>query len=876
MPKQLTSAEIRETFLNFFNSKEHRIVPSAPIVVKDDPTLMFTNSGMNQFKEFFLGNKTPENPRIADTQKCLRVSGKHNDLEEVGIDTYHHTMFEMLGNWSFGNYFKKEAIDWAWELLVDVYGIDTDRMYVTVFQGDTADNLPEDDEARQLWSKYMPADRILSCSKKDNFWEMGATGPCGPCTEIHVDMRTDEERAAVNGRDLVNNDHPQVIEIWNLVFIQFNRNADTSLTPLPAQHVDTGMGFERLCMVLQGKRSNYDTDVFAPLINKVEEISGITYTYADTKSDIAIRVIADHIRAVSFAIADGQLPSNGGSGYVIRRILRRAIRYGYSYLNLKEPFIHQLVAVLGGQLQRVFPELQQQVDFVSKVIKEEETAFLNTLGSGLRKFAQITEELKENTITGKEAFELYDTFGFPIDLTRLLASENGFNIDENGFEAELQQQKKRSRADATSEQGDWVILNEDADEEFVGYDYQEGEVQITRYRKVKAKDKEQYQLVLNYTPFYAESGGQIGDTGTLSVKGEYVHITDTKKENNLIVHYADKLPSDPKATFHAQVNREKRQLTELNHSATHLLHEALREVLGTHVQQKGSLVNQDYLRFDFSHFGKVTDEEMARVEQIVNERIRANYPLDERRGVPINEAKALGAMALFGEKYGDVVRVIKFGNSVELCGGTHVKSTGQIGLLKVTTETAVAAGIRRIEALTGPGALAYINDKLSQLEQIATLSRNNKDIVKGIQALAEENAALKKELDQATIAQASGLKDSLAKTIQNLNGVNFIAAEIGLNNADAIKGLAYNLKQEIPNLFLVLGSQGDGKAQITIMIAEELVQGKGWNAGNLVREWAKEIQGGGGGQPFYATAGGKNPAGLPAVLEKAKGFVTAG
>jgi alanyl-tRNA synthetase len=869
----MTSAEIRETFINFFNSKEHRIVPSAPIVVKDDPTLMFTNSGMNQFKEFFLGNKTPENPRIADTQKCLRVSGKHNDLEEVGIDTYHHTMFEMLGNWSFGNYFKNEAIDWAWELLVDVYGIDTDRMYVTVFQGDTADNLPEDDEARQLWSKYMPADRILSCSKKDNFWEMGATGPCGPCTEIHVDMRTDEERAAINGRDLVNNDHPQVIEIWNLVFIQFNRNADNSLTPLPAKHVDTGMGFERLCMVLQGKRSNYDTDVFSPMINAIEQLSGLQYTYTDTKSDIAIRVIADHIRAVSFAIADGQLPSNGGAGYVIRRILRRAIRYGYSYLNLKEPFINQLVPVLASQLQYVFPELQQQVDFVGKVIKEEEASFLNTLGSGLRKFAVITEDMKGNTIGGKEAFELLDTFGFPIDLTRLLASENGLLIDENGFEAELAKQKARSRQDANVQQGDWVVLQEDAESEFVGYDYQEGEVQITRYRTVKAKDKEQYQLVFNYTPFYAESGGQVGDTGTVTHKGEAIRIFDTKKENNLIVHWADKLPTNPSATFRASVDKQKRQYTELNHSATHLLQEALREVLGDHVQQKGSLVNQDVLRFDFSHFSKVTDEELAQVEQLVNERIRANFPLNERRTVPITEAKALGAMALFGEKYGDVVRVIQFGTSVELCGGTHVKATGEIGLLKITTETSVAAGIRRIEAVTGPGALAYINEKLGQLEQITAISRNNADVVKGIQALADENAALKKELEQATIAQANSLKDSLAKTVQHINGVNYIGATIDLTNADAVKGLAYNLKQEIPNLFLVLGTQVDGKAQLTIMIDDELVKTKGWKAGDLIRDWAKEIQGGGGGQPFYATAGGKNPAGLPKVLELAQAFL---
>ncbi len=871
----MTSAEIRETFINFFNSKEHRIVPSAPIVVKDDPTLMFTNAGMNQFKEFFLGNKTPENPRIADTQKCLRVSGKHNDLEEVGIDTYHHTMFEMLGNWSFGNYFKKEAIDWAWELLVDVYGLDTSRMYVTVFEGDKDDNLPEDSEARDLWSKYMPAERILNCSKKDNFWEMGATGPCGPCTEIHVDMRSDEERAKINGRDLVNNDHPQVIEIWNLVFIQFNRNADTSLTPLPAKHVDTGMGFERLCMVLQGKQSNYDTDVFTPLINVVEQISGETYKYSDTKADIAMRVIADHIRAVAFTIADGQLPSNTGAGYVIRRILRRAVRYGYSYLNLKEPFIHQLVPVLAGQMQRVFPELQQQLEFVSKVVKEEEASFLNTLGSGLRKFAQITEELKGDTLTGTVVFELYDTFGFPIDLTRLLASENGLQIDEKGFEAELQQQKARSRADATTEQGDWVVLRDDAVEEFIGYDQQEGDVVITRYRTVKAKDKEQYQLVFNYTPFYAESGGQVGDTGTLSADGEVVRIFDTKKENNLIVHWADKLPSNPKATFHALVNKQKRQYTELNHSATHLLQEALREVLGDHVQQKGSLVNQDVLRFDFSHFSKVSDEELAQVEQLVNERIRANFPLNERRTVPINEAKALGAMALFGEKYGDVVRVIQFGTSVELCGGTHVKATGEIGLLKITTETSVAAGIRRIEAVTGPGALAYVNEKLGQLEQIATLSRNTKDVVKGIQALADENTALKKELEEATLAQASNLKDSLAKTVELINGVNYIGAEIALNNADAIKGLAYQLKQEIPNLFLVLGAQSEGKASLTIMIDDELVKSKGWKAGDLIRDWAKEIQGGGGGQPFYATAGGKNPAGLPKVLEKARAFVGA-
>ncbi|MDX2002196.1 MAG: alanine--tRNA ligase [Chitinophagales bacterium] len=868
----MLSAQIRETFLNFFASKDHKIVPSAPIVVKDDPTLMFTNAGMNQFKDYFLGNRTAEYPRIADTQKCLRVSGKHNDLEEVGLDTYHHTMFEMLGNWSFGDYFKEEAISWAWELLTEVYKMDKSRLYVTYFEGDVAENLEADEETRQIWSRFVSADRILKGNKKDNFWEMGATGPCGPCTEIHVDIRDDAERALVDGKTLVNASHPHVIEIWNNVFIQFNRSANGSLSVLPAKHVDTGMGFERLCMVLQGKKSNYDTDVFTPLIATVEAISGIQYQYSDSKQDVAMRVIADHIRAVTFTIADGQLPSNTGAGYVIRRILRRAVRYGYSYLDLKEPFFHKLVVVVAKQFEHVFTNVLSQLDLVEKVIREEEATFLNTLGGGLKKFAAISN-ISGKEIGGREAFELYDTFGFPIDLTRLLAAEQGLTIDEAGFETELKKQKERSKKDAAVNQEDWVQLVEDEEEEFVGYDFTEANVHLVRYRKVVAKEKEQYQLVFNYTPFYAEGGGQVGDTGYLIADDEKVRITDTKKENNLIIHYSDELPKNLNGSFKAVVDNTKRIYTERNHTATHLLHEALRSVLGTHVQQKGSLVNEDYLRFDFSHFAKVSDEELVRIESIVNENILHNFPLDERRHVPMNEAKNMGAMALFGEKYGDVVRVIRFGNSVELCGGTHVKATGNIGLFKIVSESAVAAGIRRIEAVTGMGALSHINGKLEQLEKISVLSRNTRDIVKGIEALVTENNDLRKELERLQNQQAGQLKETLKGQVQSINGIHFLAVTVPLNAAEAIKNLAFNLRQEVENLFLVLGAEMDGKAHLTVMLDDQLVKDMGLNASNIVRELAREIEGGGGGQPFYATAGGKKPQGLAKAMAKAQEMV---
>lgn len=869
----MSSTRIRETFFNFFNSKDHKIVPSAPIVVKDDPTLMFTNAGMNQFKDLFLGNKKSDSKRVADTQKCLRVSGKHNDLEEVGLDTYHHTMFEMLGNWSFGDYFKEEAIAWAWELLTDVYKIDKGRIYITVFEGDKEDGLDADTEAEELWKEWVAADRIMRFDKKDNFWEMGASGPCGPCSEIHVDIRSDEERAKVDGKTLVNADHPQVIEIWNLVFMEFFRSADGKLSSLPEKSVDTGMGFERLCMVLQGKQSNYDTDVFSPVIGELEKMSGKTYGASMSKADIAMRVIADHIRAVSFTIADGQLPSNNGAGYVIRRILRRAVRYGYTYLDLKEPFLHSLLATLAVQFKPVFPELISQIDLLEKVIKEEETSFLNTLESGLRRFAYIEENRKGDVLSGTDVFELYDTFGFPVDLTRLIASEKGLDIDEAGFEAELAKQKARSRADATTEQSDWVVLEEDEREEFIGYDHLHSDVRITRYRKVTAKKKELYQLVFNYTPFYAEGGGQVGDTGCIEHNGEKVYIIDTKKENNLIIHFAEKLPSNPKATFRAEVNENKRALTEGNHSATHLMHEALREVLGTHVQQKGSLVNDKYLRFDFSHFSKVTDEEIAKIEELVNQKIRANYPLQEMRDTPIDEAKEMGAMALFGEKYGDLVRVIKFGSSTELCGGTHVSATGNIGLFKIISEGAVAAGVRRIEAVTGPGALNYVNDKLAQFEAVSQLSRDTKNVVAGIESLVNENLQLKKELEKLVLAQAAQQKTELKASVNNINGINYIGKLVDLNSADAIKDLAFQLKQEVSDLFLVLAVEIDGKAQLTVMLDDSLVKDKGLNASQIIRDLAKHIQGGGGGQPFYATAGGKDPNGIPAALEAAEKIV---
>ncbi len=867
----MTSKEIRQKFLDYFKSKDHLIVPSAPIVNKNDPTLMFTNAGMNQFKDYFLGNQFPKHPRIADTQKCLRVSGKHNDLEEVGIDTYHHTMFEMLGNWSFGNYFKKEAIEWSWELLTKEFNLPKDRLYVTVFGGDPKEKLERDNEAVEFWKQWVSEDRILFGSKKDNFWEMGDQGPCGPCTEIHIDLRTEEEIKKVPGKDRVNNDDPQVIEIWNNVFIQFNRKADGSLEELPAKHVDTGMGFERLVRAVQGKTSNYDTDVFQPTIQYISQNCGIKYGAAET-TDIAMRVMADHIRAIAFVVADGQLPSNNKAGYVIRRILRRAVRYGYTFLNFKEPFLNKLVVLLANQFAEVFPELKAQQDFVQKVILEEEISFLRTLDNGLKRLEQIKTEVKGDTIEGRVVFELYDTFGFPVDLTALIARENNLKIDEAGFDKEMAIQKERSKAAAVSETGDWIIVNDADKVEFVGYEYLESKAKIVKYRQVKTKTKEQYQIVLDVTPFYAESGGQVGDIGYIQAGKEKIYITDTKKENDLIVHFADKLPSDVNAEFTAVVDATKRSLTENNHSATHLLHAALREVLGKHVGQKGSLVNEKILRFDFSHIAKMSEEEIAKVEKIVNQKIRENIALDEKRNVPINDAKNLGAMALFGEKYGDFVRVITFDKnySVELCGGTHVPSTGKIGLFKITSESSVAAGVRRIEAVTANEAEALVEEQNALIAKLAELLKNPKDLVKAVSDLVEEKAKLQKQLEDVYLKQAQELKATLLTKVEKADGINYIIAKIQIGSTDALKQLAYELRAQVENLYMVLAADVDGKPNVTVMFSDNLVEERKLNAGTLIRELAKDIQGGGGGQPFYATAGGKELSGLDKVVAKAK------
>ncbi|WP_041536999.1 alanine--tRNA ligase [Pseudopedobacter saltans] len=873
----MTAKEIRQAFLDFFASKGHQIVPSAPIVVKNDPTLMFTNAGMNQFKDLFLGEAPIKYPRVADTQRCLRVSGKHNDLEEVGIDTYHHTMFEMLGNWSFGDYFKKEAIAWSWELLTDVLKLDKDRLYVTVFEGDEKEGLPMDQDAYDFWKAFVPESRILKGNKKDNFWEMGDTGPCGPCSEIHFDNRSDEERAKVDGATLVNADDPQVIEIWNNVFMEFNRLKDGSLKKLPAQHVDTGMGFERLVRVIQGKTSNYDSDVFTPIIDFISKSAGIPYNAAATPDDkdwgqaVAMRVMADHIRAIAFAIADGQLPSNNKAGYVIRRILRRAVRYAYQYLGFKEPFLNKLVPLLAAQFKGVFDELISQQDFVQKVILEEENSFLRTLENGINRFEKYIQDNQDRQIDGAFAFELYDTYGFPIDLTELMAREKGLTVDMAGFDTELQKQKERSRAATAIDAGDWITVNEDDEVEFVGYDEVVATSRILKYRKVKAKGKEQYQLVLDVTPFYAESGGQVGDSGVLENENESIIINDTKKENGLIIHFADVLPHNLNATFIAKVNVHTRRLTENNHSATHLLHAALKAVLGDHVNQKGSLVNADVLRFDFSHFSKVTEQEIAKIEAIVNQKVRENIPLKEERNVPYQKALESGVTALFGEKYGDYVRVITFDDSYskELCGGTHVKATGQIGYFKIVSESAVAAGVRRIEAITADKAEEYINNQAQLLAVLKELLKNPKDLTKSVESLLEENNKLKKEIEKSVLEKASVLKDVLKSKVTVVNDVNLIAEEIDLSNAEAIKNLAYQLKDIVDNLFLVLGANIDGKPNLTVMISDNLVKEKGLDAGKIIRELAKEINGGGGGQPFYATAGGKNPEGLKSALEKA-------
>ncbi|QZL01571.1 alanine--tRNA ligase [Flavobacterium psychrophilum] len=877
----MTSKEIRQQYLKFFESKGHLIVPSAPIVLKDDPTLMFNNSGMAQFKEYFLGNGTPKSPRIADTQKCLRVSGKHNDLEDVGFDTYHHTMFEMLGNWSFGDYFKKEAINWAWELLTEVYKIPKENLYVSVFEGSKEDNVPFDQEAWDIWKGLIDEDRIILGNKKDNFWEMGDQGPCGPCSEIHVDLRTPEEKAQVSGKSLVNNDHPQVVEIWNNVFMEFNRKADGSLEKLPAQHVDTGMGFERLCMALQGKTSNYDTDVFTPLIEKVTQITGYKYTSNEVKNiseeqnktNIAIRVIVDHVRAVAFAIADGQLPSNTGAGYVIRRILRRAIRYGFTFLDTKEPFITKLVAVLASQMGEFFPEIKSQQQLVTNVIREEEASFLRTLEQGLQLLDKVVAETKGKEVSGAKAFELYDTFGFPIDLTALILREKGYELDEAGFNAAMQEQKNRSRAASEVSTEDWSVLIPGNVETFVGYDKTENDVKITRIRKVNSKkDGILYQIVLDNTPFYPEGGGQVGDTGILKWEDQEIQIIDTKKENNLILHFTYDLPEKLEVKFTAKVNEVLRLDTSKNHSATHLMHLALRNILGTHVEQKGSLVNPDYLRFDFSHFSKVSDDQLRQVEASVNAQIESRLQLTEHRNIPIKEALDKGAMALFGEKYGDNVRMIEFGESKELCGGIHVKNTAQIWHFKILSEGAVAAGIRRIEAITGDAVKAFYTNQENTLSEIKEVLKKPQDILKSVTSLQDDNVKLKKQIEQLLKEKIEGLKNTLVSEFQEINGINFLSKQVDLSMSST-KDLVQALGSLKPNSFVVLASIEENMPNIHCYIAKELVAGKGLNANVVIKELGKYIEGNGGGQPFFASGKGKNVSGIKEALQKAIEFV---
>ncbi|SNA77995.1 alanine--tRNA ligase [Flavobacterium psychrophilum] len=877
----MTSKEIRQQYLKFFESKGHLIVPSAPIVLKDDPTLMFNNSGMAQFKEYFLGNGTPKSPRIADTQKCLRVSGKHNDLEDVGFDTYHHTMFEMLGNWSFGDYFKKEAINWAWELLTEVYKIPKQNLYVSVFEGSKEDNVPFDQEAWDIWKGLIDEDRIILGNKKDNFWEMGDQGPCGPCSEIHVDLRTPEEKAQVSGKSLVNNDHPQVVEIWNNVFMEFNRKADGSLEKLPAQHVDTGMGFERLCMALQGKTSNYDTDVFTPLIEKVTQITGYKYTSNEVKNiseeqnktNIAIRVIVDHVRAVAFAIADGQLPSNTGAGYVIRRILRRAIRYGFTFLDTKEPFITKLVAVLASQMGEFFPEIKSQQQLVTNVIREEEASFLRTLEQGLQLLDKVVAETKGKEVSGAKAFELYDTFGFPIDLTALILREKGYELDEAGFNAAMQEQKNRSRAASEVSTEDWSVLIPGNVETFVGYDKTENDVKITRIRKVNSKkDGILYQIVLDNTPFYPEGGGQVGDTGILKWEDQEIQIIDTKKENNLILHFTYDLPEKLDVKFTAKVNEVLRLDTSKNHSATHLMHLALRNILGTHVEQKGSLVNPDYLRFDFSHFSKVSDDQLRQVEASVNAQIESRLQLTEHRNIPIKEALDKGAMALFGEKYGDNVRMIEFGESKELCGGIHVKNTAQIWHFKILSEGAVAAGIRRIEAITGDAVKAFYTNQENTLSEIKEVLKKPQDILKSVTSLQDDNVKLKKQIEQLLKEKIEGLKNTLVSEFQEINGINFLSKQVDLSMSST-KDLLQALGSLKPNSFVVLASIEENLPNIHCYIAKELVAGKGLNANVVIKELGKYIEGNGGGQPFFASGKGKNVSGIKEALQKAIEFV---
>lgn len=869
----MDSSQIRKVFLDFFKSKGHHIVPSAPMVVKNDPTLMFTNAGMNQFKDVFLGNTQPEYSRVADTQKCLRVSGKHNDLEEVGRDTYHHTMFEMLGNWSFGDYFKKEAIEWAWELLTDVYKIDKKNLYVTVFGGDKKDGLDADMEAYNFWKAIIPEDRILYGSKKDNFWEMGDVGPCGPCSEIHIDIRSEEEKKKVSGRELVNMDHPEVIEIWNLVFIEYNRLSNGTLEALPNKHIDTGMGFERLAMVIQNVKSNYDTDIFVPIIKEVAALAGVTYGNDDAK-DIAIRVISDHLRAITFAIADGQLPSNTGAGYVIRRILRRAVRYGFTFLNFDEPFIYKLVTLLSNQMGDAFPELVSQKVLIEQVIKEEETAFLRTLAQGIKKFENyVSANPHQTEVDGNFAFELFDTFGFPIDLTNLMAAEKGFSVDMEGFEKGLQQQKERSRKAAAKETDDWIELMPNVESEFVGYDILECEAQIVKYRKVVTKKKTVFEVVLNRTPFYAESGGQVGDVGVLMADKQTLHVIDTKKENNLTVHFVAEEPTSVDAVYTAKVDAGKRLLTTNNHSVTHLMHAALRKVLGTHVEQKGSLVSPERLRFDFSHFSKVSAEEIKKVEEIVNDKIRENIPCNIKQDVAIDDAIKMGAMALFGEKYGDKVRVVTFDPeySVELCGGTHVNATGQIGLFKIVSEGGIAAGVRRIEAVTGKRAEQFVNDQIDTLNKVKSQFKNANDIVHAVTALIEENSKLHKDIDKLLKEKSAGLAEKLFSEAEKRGDILFIARKVDLDMNSA-KNLANTLRAKAVNVMIVLALEANGKVNLVLALSDNLVK-KGYHAGNMVREIAKTIRGGGGGQPHLATAGGKDNQGITNAFEAARTFI---
>ena len=863
----MTSKDVRNKFLDFFQGKGHRIVPSAPIVVKDDPTLMFTNAGMNQFKDYFLGNKTAESSRVTDTQKCLRVSGKHNDLEEVGVDTYHHTMFEMLGNWSFGDYFKKEAISWAWELLTEVYGLDTDRLYVTVFGGDDNDGLEADTEAESIWKEFISEDRILRFDRKDNFWEMGDVGPCGPCSEIHMDLRPDNERKDQDGKSLVNMDHEQVIELWNLVFIQYNRKADNSLEELPAKHIDTGMGLERIVRAISGKTSNYDIDLFSDSIRALEGVTSKSYG-KDEETDIAFRVVADHIRALAFCIADGQLPSNTSAGYVLRRILRRAVRYGYSFLGLEKAFLHDLITVLVGNFKGVFPELEEQADFVKRVIEQEEESFLRTLKAGMERLDSHLGTMDGDVIDGSIAFELYDTYGFPVDLTQLIAAEKGKEVDMTAYQNALNEQKARSKDDAKRETGDWIVLKGDDKEEFVGYDTKETNVSITRYRTVKVKSKDVFQLVFNITPFYAESGGQVGDKGSITGQhnSEVVRITDTRKENELIIHFAEKLPSDLNQPFHAKIDIDAQRSTARNHSATHLLHAALKQILGDHVNQKGSLVEPDRLRFDFSHFSKVTDVEIAKIEAMVNEKIRKSVPLDEKRNVPYQDAINSGVTALFGEKYGDTVRVIAFDPhySKELCGGIHVSNTADIGQFKIVNESAVAAGVRRMEAITGAKADEYVQQRLTNYDRLVELLGNPKDPVQALEKSLEEAGALRKQLEKAEEQQVASMKSELLTSAQDKKSFKLIIAKLDLPNAGAAKNLAFQLLKEIDGLVCVLAVNAGGNPNITVAISDALVSDD-LNASEIVRELARHIKGGGGGQPFFAQAGGKDLGGLDAV-----------